>query len=132
MGCHPRFTGPVAGFATDAALARFRAAGSAVRIAFDDIAVHASWSESLSNFLIEAQARGLPAVAYQAQGIAECFRPGETGWVIPRDDRDAFREAVVRLAGETPARRQDRAARDRKSTRLNSSHIPLSRMPSSA
>jgi glycosyltransferase involved in cell wall biosynthesis len=76
-----------------------------------DIAVHASWSESLSNFLIEAQARGLPAVAYQAQGIAECFRPGETGWVIPRDDRDAFREAVVRLAGETPARRQDRAAR---------------------
>jgi len=76
-----------------------------------DIAVHASWSESLSNFLIEAQARGLPAVVYEAQGMAECFRSGETGWVIPRDDRAAFREAVVQLARATPAERQALAAR---------------------
>ena len=33
--------------------------------------------------------------------------------------------AIARFQGE-------RVARDRKSTRLNSSHIPLSRMPSSA
>jgi glycosyltransferase involved in cell wall biosynthesis len=76
-----------------------------------DIAVHASWSESLSNFLIEAQAGGLPAVAYAAQGIAECFLPGETGWVIPRDDREAFRAALLRLARSTPAERQALAAR---------------------
>lgn len=76
-----------------------------------DLAVHASWSESLSNFLIEAQARGLPAVAYEAQGIAECFLPGETGWVIPRDDQAAFRQAVVKLARATPAERQALAAR---------------------
>jgi len=42
-----------------------------------DVAVHASASESLSNFLIEAQAHGLPAVAYAAQGIGECFMPGK-------------------------------------------------------
>jgi len=55
-----------------------------------DIAVHASRSESLSNFLIEAQAHGLPAVVYAAQGISECFRPGQTGWVVPQGDRAGF------------------------------------------
>jgi glycosyltransferase involved in cell wall biosynthesis len=62
-----------------------------------DIAVHASESESLSNFLIEAQAHGLPAVAYDAQGIGECFISGHTGWVIPRDDRLAFHAALAPL-----------------------------------
>jgi glycosyltransferase involved in cell wall biosynthesis len=62
-----------------------------------DIAVHASSSESLSNFLIEAQAHGLPAVAYAAQGIGECFIPGETGWIIPRAERPAFLAALAPL-----------------------------------
>jgi glycosyltransferase involved in cell wall biosynthesis len=76
-----------------------------------DLAVHASWSESLSNFLIEAQARGLPAVACEAQGIAECFLPDETGWVIPRGNHDAFRAAVVKLTRATPAERQALSAK---------------------
>ena len=75
-----------------------------------DIAVHASWSEALSNFLIEAQAHGLPAVAYQAQGIEECFRPGRTGWAIARDDRAAFRVAVVHCMRASPATRSALAA----------------------
>ncbi len=62
-----------------------------------DIAVHASASESLSNFLIEAQAHGLPAVAYAAQGIGECFIPGQTGWVIARDNRASFHAALAPL-----------------------------------
>jgi glycosyltransferase involved in cell wall biosynthesis len=70
-----------------------------------DIAVHASASESLSNFLIEAQAHGLPAVAYAAQGIGECFVPGQTGWVIPRDDRPAFLAALAPLLQLSPAAR---------------------------
>jgi glycosyltransferase involved in cell wall biosynthesis len=74
-----------------------------------DAAVHASESESLSNFLIEAQAAGLPAVAQQAQGVAECFRPGRTGWVIPRGDRAAFRDAIVKLGQESPESRRARA-----------------------
>lgn len=61
------------------------------------IAVHASASEALSNFLIEAQAHGLPAVAYDAQGISETFLPGRTGWVIPRGDQTAFRTQLIRL-----------------------------------
>ncbi|MBS0661883.1 MAG: glycosyltransferase [Verrucomicrobia bacterium] len=69
-----------------------------------DIAVHASRSESLSNFLIEAQAHGLPAVVYEAQGIAECFVPDATGWVVPFGDRVAFRAHLQPLLAD-PARR---------------------------
>jgi glycosyltransferase involved in cell wall biosynthesis len=75
-----------------------------------DVAVHASTSESLSNFLIEAQAHGLPVVASAAQGNAECCLPGETGWIVPAGDREGFRAALVRLAAETPEVRLARAA----------------------
>jgi glycosyltransferase involved in cell wall biosynthesis len=75
-----------------------------------DLAVHASWSESLSNFVIEAQAHGLPAVAFEARGMGECLIEGRTGWVIPAGDRAAFREAVVRAAGEPADRRDGRRA----------------------
>ncbi len=67
-----------------------------------DVAVHASSSEALSNFLIEATAHGLPAVAFEAQGIEECFVPGKTGWMIERDNRTAFREALTRLCRDLP------------------------------
>jgi glycosyltransferase involved in cell wall biosynthesis len=71
-----------------------------------DIAVHASSSEALSNFLIEAQAQGLPVVAYDTQGISECFVPGNTGFMIKRGERDAFRAKIVEL-GNAPT--SDRA-----------------------
>ena len=78
-----------------------------------DLAVHASWSEALSNFLIEAQAHGLPAVACDAQGIRECFVPGRTGWSIARGDRAAFRAAVRARMTEPAATRLERAAEAR-------------------
>ena len=70
-----------------------------------DVAVHASRSESLSNFLIEAQAHGLPAVVYAAQGIGECFLPGQTGWVIPAGDRAGFVTRLQALVADPAARR---------------------------
>lgn len=75
-----------------------------------DLAVHASWSEALSNFLIEAQAHGLLAVAYNAQGISECFVPGRTGWTIPRDDRAAFRGTLTRRMSEPAIAHAERSA----------------------
>ncbi|MBC7367111.1 MAG: glycosyltransferase, partial [Undibacterium sp.] len=83
-----------------------------------DIAVHASSSESLSNFLIESQAHGLPAVAYSAQGIGECFVPGRTGWVIPRDDRAAFLATLAPLFAATPADRAELAVAARSYARM--------------
>jgi glycosyltransferase involved in cell wall biosynthesis len=71
-----------------------------------DLAVHASRTESLSNFLVEAQAHGLPAVAGAAQGIGECFIPGDTGALVPRDRPDAFRAAVLAFAAPDEARRE--------------------------
>jgi glycosyltransferase involved in cell wall biosynthesis len=84
-----------------------------------DLAVHASSSESLSNFLIEAQAHGLPAVAFRAQGIGESFVPGETGWEIARGDREAFRAALVRLMSEPPEVQQHRSTAARAFARAN-------------
>jgi glycosyltransferase involved in cell wall biosynthesis len=75
-----------------------------------DFAVHASGSESLSNFLIEGQAHGLPAIAYAAQGIRECFIPGETGWEIPFGDRAGFRAALGARFAEPLAIRSARSA----------------------
>lgn len=82
-----------------------------------DIAVHASWSEALSNFLIEAQAHGLPVVASEAQGIRECFLPERTGWAIPRGDRDGFRTTLLRLIDEPAAERAARGAEARAAAR---------------
>lgn len=82
-----------------------------------DLAVHASSSESLSNFLIEGQAHGLLSVAYEAQGISECFMPGRTGWAIPRDDRAAFRATLSRRISEPAIAHAERAADARKFAR---------------
>ena len=71
-----------------------------------DLAVHASQSESLSNFLIEAQAHGLPAIAYAAQGVDECFLPDDTGISIPLGEQAPFRDAIQQLASPDEARRE--------------------------
>ena len=77
-----------------------------------DLAVHASRRESLSNFLIEAQAHGLPAVAYDALGVSETFIPTQTGLVIPMDDAVSFRSALLRLISD-PSRRAEMSAQAR-------------------
>ena len=74
-----------------------------------DIAVHASREEALSNFLIEAQAHGVPAVAYRALGIRECFVEGRTGWMLEQGDEAGFRSALARLVADTPQQRAERA-----------------------
>ncbi len=78
-----------------------------------DVAVHASREEALSNFLIEAQSHGLPAVACRALGIEECFVPGRTGWMLEQGDHAGFRGALLRLASDTPAERAARAGEAR-------------------
>lgn len=69
-----------------------------------DIAVHASKRESLSNFLIEAQAHGLPVVASAARGVDETFINGESGFLIAQDELIDFASQVTELIRE-PAKR---------------------------
>ena len=78
-----------------------------------DIAVHASKEEALSNFIIESQAHGLPAVACKALGMEECFLPARTGWIIPHGDPESFRSAILSLASATPSERATRSAEAR-------------------
>jgi len=51
-----------------------------------DVAFSTSCSESLPNFLVEAQHMGLPIVAFPAGGIQECFLHEETGFLIHSDE----------------------------------------------
>lgn len=60
-----------------------------------DLAVLASRAESLSNFLIEAQAHGLPAVAARATGVDECVREGLSARLVGPDDPAAMAEAML-------------------------------------
>jgi glycosyltransferase involved in cell wall biosynthesis len=67
-----------------------------------DIALLTSRSESLSNFLIEAHAHGMPSLAYSVTGVAECG-----GKVIPPEDAQAFLAALLPMMRSSEARREE-------------------------
>lgn len=75
-----------------------------------DVAVTASTRDSLPNFLVEAQAAGLPAVAVDAMGIGEAFSPGETGYLLAPDDAGGFVAAVAGLVADAALRERMAAA----------------------
>jgi glycosyltransferase involved in cell wall biosynthesis len=64
-----------------------------------DLAVLTSKSESLSNFLVEAHAHGLPSVAYDISGVVECG-----GTVVAMGDQAAFLTALTPLITSPGAR----------------------------
>lgn len=80
-----------------------------------DLALFPSvYCEGLPRFLLEAQAAGKPAVAYDVRGSADALDSGRTGVLIPRGDVDGFCSAVERLlADESARRRMGQAGRDR-------------------
>jgi glycosyltransferase involved in cell wall biosynthesis len=78
-----------------------------------DVAVLASRSESLSNFLIEAHAHGLPSVAYDVMGVRECG-----GMAVATGNEKAFAEALLPLVLDE-ARRAAEGGRVREFARLN-------------
>ncbi len=83
-----------------------------------DLAVHTSDRESLSNFLIEAQSHGLPAIAFAAQGITECFLPDDTGFALPAGDQEGFRRELLQLMNDPTKIRQARSERARAFARV--------------
>ena len=108
-----------------------------------DVVVSASTDpEAFGRVTAEAQAMGRPVVATSHGGTMETVVPGETGWLVPPADATLLAQSLEQaLSLNAPARdflaRKARAHilrnfRDRKSTRLNSSHTDISRMPSSA
>ncbi len=81
-------------------------------LAAADAIVLPSVREGFGQVLVEAMACERPAVAVDAYGPAEIVRDGETGWLVPPDDRDALTRALGEVI-ERPdeRRRRGRAAR---------------------
>jgi glycosyltransferase involved in cell wall biosynthesis len=69
-----------------------------------DVFVFPGIRESLGMVYLEAQAAGLPVVAFDNGGIPEVTRPGETAILTPMYDDGAFLHAVAGLLDE-PGRR---------------------------
>jgi glycosyltransferase involved in cell wall biosynthesis len=74
-----------------------------------DVAVLASEAEGLPNFLIEAQAAGLPVVATTVGGSPECFVAGQTGLGVPAGNPAALVTALTRVIREEAWRQAARA-----------------------
>lgn len=78
-----------------------------------DIFVFPGINESLGMVYLEAQACGLPVVAYENGGINGVVDKGKTGFLTPLHDNAAFDEAILRLLRNTDLRREmGRAAVD--------------------
>ncbi|MEX0330297.1 MAG: glycosyltransferase [Puniceicoccaceae bacterium] len=69
-----------------------------------DVAVSVSREDSLPNFLIEAQATGLPVVAYDCRGVNETCIPGETGIIHPAGDREGLSATLENFARDAGLR----------------------------
>lgn len=78
-----------------------------------DLVVQASEREGLPNALLEAGAAGRPMIATAAGGSGEIVRDGQTGLLVPIDDRDALTAALRRLIDDAGLRdRLGSGARD--------------------
>ena len=79
-----------------------------------DLALLPSYSEAFGLSIAEAQAAGLPVVAYHAGSVPEIVEHGETGWLAPRRDRtqlaahlrDAFADPAETFRRGLAGRRQ--------------------------
>jgi glycosyltransferase involved in cell wall biosynthesis len=71
-----------------------------------DCVVVPSSVENLPNGVIEAFACGRPVVAFDAGGIKDAVRSGETGLLVPPGDADALGAAIDCLLGDEELRKR--------------------------
>jgi glycosyltransferase involved in cell wall biosynthesis len=88
----------LAGWHEHAALARFLNAA--------DLVVLPSVAEQFGQVLVEGMACGRPVVAVDSHGPAEIVDDGETGWLVPGDDREMLRDALVAAVNDPEERRR--------------------------
>jgi glycosyltransferase involved in cell wall biosynthesis len=82
--------------------------------ASDIVALPSRFGEGCPNAILEAMAAGKPVVAARTGGVPEVVVDGETGLLVPREDPDALRAALLRLAADPALRaRMGAAGRER-------------------
>ena len=71
-----------------------------------DLFVFPGIGESLGLVFLEAQACGLPVIAFDNAGVPEAVQDGKTGFLVPVGEMEPFVNAVQRLLGDKGLRRQ--------------------------
>jgi glycosyltransferase involved in cell wall biosynthesis len=71
-----------------------------------DLLVLPSARESFGQVIVEAMASGVPPIAAAALGPARIIDDGDTGWLVPVDDRAALAEALVEAVDDAAERRR--------------------------
>jgi len=71
-----------------------------------DISVVASWSEGLSNVILESMAAAKPVVATRVGGNPELVSDGETGLLVPINDESKLAEALAHLLARPSLREE--------------------------
>lgn len=69
-----------------------------------DLFISASQHEGFGLVFLEAMAFGLPVICYDRGGQTDFLVSGETGYVVPLNDRDAFNRATTALLTDHASR----------------------------
>lgn len=69
-----------------------------------DVLVLPTMREGMGNVLLEAQAAGLPVVAYDVTGAKDALVDGVTGYLVPYADINALAATVIRLQNDKSLR----------------------------
>ena len=81
-------------------------ADASARLAGFDIFILPSLYEGLPLAMLEAMAAGLPCVVSNVDGTRDAIRDGETGYLCPVNDTNAWTSSLMSLIGDEEARKR--------------------------
>ena len=68
------------------------------------VLVNPSFMEGWGITTIEANACGTPVIASDVPGLRDSVRDGETGYLVPRGDVDAFSDKIIKIISDKKLR----------------------------